>query len=110
MNTTNEFDSFTNNAIESDKQLLEMNQKITIKFKARNARKGLTTIYGLKTFKFDDDQLATIAKNIKKKFSCASYVKVIEGETVIEVQGNKVDDVSKLLENEYKISNKKLNY
>jgi density-regulated protein DRP1 len=100
LNNETSLDSFN-----QEKQLSEINQKISIKFKARNARKGITTIIGLQTFDID---LNKMAAQIKKKFGCASYVKEVEGQTVIEIQGDKTGDIYEILIKDYKISPKKI--
>jgi len=104
----NLFESIENPLMEQEKQLLEMNKKISIKFKARNMRKGITTIYGLDSLGFDNKDMNKIASSIKKKFGCASYVKEIEGIRVIEIQGNKIVDAKNILVNEFDIPNNKV--
>jgi translation initiation factor 1 (eIF-1/SUI1) len=106
-----EFDllqSIDNPLKEQEKQLSEINKKISIKFKARNMRKGITTIYGLDIMGFNEKEMNKIASSIKKKFGCASYVKEIEGVVIIEIQGNKTDETKELLVNDFNISVNKI--
>ena len=102
------FESIDNPLMEQEKQLLEINKKISIKFKARNMRKGITTIYGLDLLGFIDKDMNKIASFIKKKCGCASYVKEIEGIHVIEIQGDKTIDAKNILINEFNVSANKI--
>lgn len=102
------FDSINNSVVEQEKQLLEINNKISIKFKARNMRKGITTIYGIDLFGFKINDMTKIATSIKKKFGCASYVKEVDGVNVIEIQGNKSTETKDLLVNDYNIPSNKI--
>ena len=102
------FESIENPLLDQEKQLLEINKKISIKFKARNMRKGVTTIYGLDIMGFNDKEMNKIASSIKKKFGCAAYVKEIEDNHVIEIQGDKSNDARNILINEYNIPNNKV--
>ncbi len=98
------FDSMIDNPLmDQEKQLLEINKKISIKFKARNMKKGLTTIYGLESLGYDNKTMNSIASSIKKKLGCASYVKSIEGNNVIEIQGDKKVEAKNILINEYSV-------
>ena len=102
------FEAIENPLIDQEKQLLEINKKVSIKFKARNMRKGITTIYGLDLMGFNDKDMNKIASSIKKKLGCAAYVKEIEGIHCIEIQGNKTVDAKNILINEYNIPNNKV--
>ena len=101
--------SFTNNTTthEADKMMNELNNRVIIRFKARNARKGITSIEGLYLFDVTEDQLVDFSKQLKKKFACASYVN--KETLVIELQGNHVFDIVELIEKQFNISAKKIN-
>ena len=103
----NLFESIENPLMEQEKKIYEINNKISIKFKARNMKKGITTIYGLDSMGFYDD-MTKIASTIKKKCGCASYIKMIDGMNVIEIQGNKSNEAKNILVNDYNILNNKI--
>lgn len=103
-----EFTTFTSSALDSEKQLSEINQRILIRFNARNAKKGLTSVIGLDAFGFDQEKMKALAKVIQKKHGCASYVKTVEGVVVVEAQGNKVSEISAMLIKDHNISPKKI--
>jgi translation initiation factor 1 (eIF-1/SUI1) len=105
----NEIIDFINNPLlEQEKQISAINKKISIKYKARNMKKGLTTVYGLHLFDFTNKEMETLASIIKKKQGCAAYVKEIEGNCVIEIQGNKTIEIKNILINQFNISNTKI--
>ena len=101
-------ESIDNPLIDQEKQLSEINKKISIKFKARNMKKGITTIYGLDIMGFNEKEMNKMASTIKKKFGCASYIKEIEGNIIIEIQGNKTDETKDLLINNFDIPMNKI--
>jgi len=84
---------------EFDKQF----EKITIKYKARNARKGVTTVHGLWEFGLEKKELENLIKKSKKSFNCGVCMKEAKGEKFVEIQGDRRVDISKTLTSEYNV-------
>ena len=76
---------------------------ITIRFKARNANKGITTIDGLESFNLSKEQLTNFCKLIKKKLARSCNINK-ETET-LQIQGNCTNEIAFLIINELKIKN-----
>ena len=105
----NILESIDNPLLNQEKEISDLNKKINIKFRARNMKKGLTTIYGLSEMGYTDKDMNKMATIIKKKCGCASYVKEVDGLIVIEIQGDKTEESKNILMKEFNIEAKKIN-
>lgn len=68
----------------------------------------MTTVHGLWEFGLEGKELENLIKKSKKSFNCGVCMKEAKGEKFVEIMGDRRDDISKTLINEYNVPSKNI--